>query len=130
MSEIEKLLRKSGYSEKAIDLYITKKNLYKIKDSNASFLFSGPCGDTMKFFLKIDNNVIIDASFLTIGCVGAHIAGAALAEIVRNKTIEEAEKISEEDILKSINGLPVEKKDCVCLAKLTLLKAIKKFKSK
>lgn len=128
MSGMENLLRKSGYSEKAIDLYINKINLYKIKDADANFLYTGPCGDTMEFFLKIKDDKICDASFLTIGCVGAHVAGSAVTEIIKNKTISEAEQITEEEILKFIEGLPTEKKDCICLAKRTLRKAIKKYK--
>ena len=130
MSELEKLLKKSGYSDKAIDLYINKKNLYKIKDANANFLYTGPCGDTMEFFLRIKNNKITDASFLTIGCVGAHIVGSSLTEIIKNKSIKEAEEISENEILDYSNGLPTEKKDCVCLAKRTLIKALKKYSNK
>lgn len=130
MSDLEKLLKKSGYSEKAIELYINKKNHYKIHNADANFLYTGPCGDSMEFFLKIDNNIITDVSFLTIGCVGAHITGAALVEIIKNKTIKEAEQISENEILNFINGMPVEKKECVCLARSTLLKALKKYRNK
>jgi NifU-like protein involved in Fe-S cluster formation len=130
MSEMENLLKQSGYSEKAIELYINKINLYKIKDADTNFLYTGPCGDTMEFFLKIQSDKILDASFLTIGCVGAHVAGSALTEMIKNKTIGEAEQITEDEILTFIGGLPIEKKDCVCLAKRTLGKALKKYKSR
>jgi NifU-like protein involved in Fe-S cluster formation len=128
MSEIENLLKKSGYSNKAVDLYINKVNLFKIKEADTNFLYTGPCGDTMEFFLKIKDDKIIDASFLTIGCVGAHVAGSALTEMIKNKTLKEAEEITEKEILQFLNGLPTEKKDCVCLAKRTLAKALKKYK--
>ncbi|MBN2532903.1 MAG: iron-sulfur cluster assembly scaffold protein [Spirochaetales bacterium] len=129
MSEMENLLKKSGYSDKAIDFYINKINLFKIKEADTSFLYTGPCGDTMEFFLKIKDDKIIDASFLTIGCVGAHVAGSALTEMIKNKSIEEAEEITEDDVLQYIDGLPTEKKDCICLAKRTLVKALKKYEN-
>jgi NifU-like protein involved in Fe-S cluster formation len=83
----------------------------------------------MEFFLKIKDGKITDASFLTIGCVGAHVAGSAIAELVKNRTIKEAEEITEEEILQYIEELPSEKKECICLAKRTLSKALKKYKS-
>ncbi|MBN1412366.1 MAG: iron-sulfur cluster assembly scaffold protein [Spirochaetales bacterium] len=129
MSEIERVLKLSGYSEKAIDYYINKKNLYKIENADATFLYNGPCGDTMEFFLEIKDRVITDASFLTIGCVGAHVAGSTLTEMIKSRTLAEAENITEDQILTEIGGLPKDKKDCICLAKRTLIKALKKYKN-
>ena len=116
------LLKKSGYSNKAVDLYINKVNLFKIKEADTNFLYTGFCGDTMEFFLKINDDKIIDASFLTIGCGGDRVAGSALTEMIKNKTLEEAEGITEEEILNYSNGLPTEKKDAFVWQRVHWLK--------
>ena len=85
MSEVIDLLKKSGYSDKAIEYYINKVNVGEIEDHSAHFTYTGPCGDTMGVFLKINSGVIKDAKFQATGCAGAFASGSALTEMVKEK---------------------------------------------
>ena len=62
------LLKKSGYSDKAIEYFINKVNVGEIDKPSASFAYTGPCGDTMQIHLKIDGDKITEAKFQAIGC--------------------------------------------------------------
>ena len=124
------LLKESGFSDKAIDYYARKVNVGIIKDPSISFSYTGHCGDTMIIYLKIDSNIIVDAKFEVIGCVGAFSAGSALIEIIKGQNILTAKNITEEDIIEHLNGMPSSKIDCVCLAITTLEKTFKMYTEK
>jgi len=128
MSEVRKLLKKSGYSSKVIEYYLNKANVGRIENSSVHLAYTGICGDTVEIYLKIESNVIRDAKFQAIGCVGAFSSGSALMEMVNGKTLEEAEEITEEDIINFLGGLPKPKIHCTCLVKRTLQKAIEKYR--
>ncbi len=128
MNELESLLRKSGYSNKTMDYYIRKVNVGEMNDPSVCFAYTGPCGDTIEIFLKIDSDVIKDAKFQATGCAGAFASGSALTEMIKGKTLEEAEKINEEDVIGHLGGMPTAKIHCVCLARRTLEKTIKRYK--
>ncbi len=128
MSEVRKLLKKSGYSSKAIEYYLNKVNVGRIENPSVHLAYTGPCGDTVEVYLKIESNVIRDAKFQAIGCVGAFSSGSALMEMVNGKTLEEVEKITEEDVINFLGGLPKPKIHCTCLVKRTLQKAIEKYR--
>jgi nitrogen fixation NifU-like protein len=129
MSEVRRLLEKSGYSSKAIEYYSKKVNVGRIENPSAHLAYTGPCGDSMEVYLKIELDIIKDAKFQAVGCAGAFSAGSALMEMVKEKTLEEAEKITEEDIINFLGGIPKQKIHCACLAKRTLRKAIEKYRS-
>ena len=122
------LLKKSDYSKKAIEYFVEKINVGYMREPDAYFSYTGPCGDTMEIYLKIKENKIKDAKFQAIGCAGAFASGSALCNLVESKTLEEAEKIRIEDIINYLNGLPKSKSHCACLAKTTLEKTIQKYK--
>ena len=128
MSEVRKLLEKSGYSSKAIEYYLKKVNVGRIENPSVHLAYTGPCGDTMEVYLKIESYVIKNAKFQAVGCAGAFSSGSALMEMVKEKTLEEAEKITETDIISFLEGIPKQKIHCECLAKRTLQKAIKKYR--
>ena len=129
MSEVRELLEKSGYSSKAIEYFLKKVNVGLIENPSVQLAYTGPCGDSMEVYLKIESDVIKDAKFQAIGCAGAFSAGSALMEMVKEKTLEEAERITEEDIIDFLGGIPKQKIHCACLAKRTLRKAIEKYRS-
>ncbi len=128
MSEVRKLLEKSGYSSKAIEYYLNKVNVGRIENASVHLAYTGICGDTVEIYLKIESNAIKDAKFQAIGCVGAFSSASALMEMVNGKTLEEAEKITEEDVINFLGGLPKPKIRCTCLVKRTLQKAIEKYR--
>lgn len=120
-----KLLKDAGYSAKAIELYMKKVNVGVIENPDVSLAYTGPCGDTMKLCLKISNDTVIeDAKFQYLGCPAAASSGSAITRIVKGKTLEEAKKITEQDILHELGGLPEAKLHCPKLAVITLQKAI------
>jgi len=90
--------------------------------------YTGPCGDSIEVYLKIESDVIKEAKFQAIGCAGALSSGSALMEMVKEKTLEEAEKITETDIISFLEGIPKQKIHCACLAKRTLQMTIKKYR--
>ena len=98
MNAIKELLKKQGYSDKGISFYVNKESFGEMKDPSINCSYTGPCGDTIEIFIKIKDNKIIDAKFLTIGCIGAFIAGSALTSLIKDKLLEEAEMIDENQI--------------------------------
>ena len=128
MTGIKNLLEKSGYSQKAIDYYIKKINVGGIDEPSARFAYTGPCGDTMEIFLKIESNIIKDAKFQATGCAGSFASGSALTKMIKGKTLKEAEKINREDVLNHLGGIPEAKIHCAYLAVITLRKAIEKYR--
>jgi len=121
------LLRKAGYPEKAIDYYIRKLNVGAIEGAEAVDSFTGLCGDSMKVYLKVNENLIEDAKFQAIGCAGAFASGSALTEMIKGKTLREARKITEHDLVKHLEGLPGPKLHCARLAVDALRKSIESY---
>ena len=125
------LLKDAGYSEKVIELYRNKVNVGVIENPDVNLAYTGPCGDTMKLYLKInDDGFVEDAKFQYLGCPGAASSGSAITRIVKGKTLEEAKRITEQDILKDLEGLPESKLHCPKLAVATLQKAIAKYEER
>lgn len=127
---MDDLLKKTGYSKKAIRYYKNKTNVGIIKNPTVSFTYKGTCGDTMKIYLMINSNKIIDAKFEAIGCAGAFTAGSALLELVKNKSVADARKICEYDIVAHLGNVPDKKLDCIYLAIKTLQKTLNSLKSR
>jgi len=128
MNDVVELLKKSGYSDKAIEYYSNKVNVGRIENPSVTFAYTGPCGDTMEMYLTINSNRIKAAKFQAIGCAGAFSAGSALMGMVKGKTLEAAEKIDEQEIISFLGEFLAQKFHCACLAKRTLRKAIEKYR--
>lgn len=106
------------YTEKVIENFQNPKNVGELEDANAVGEVGNPsCGDIMKMFLKInDDGVIEDVSFKTYGC-GAAIATSSVAtEMIKGKTIEEARKLTNKQVVDELGGLPPVKLHCSVLA--------------
>ncbi len=127
---MDDLLNRSGYSKKAIEYFKNKTNVGIIKNPTVSFVYKGSCGDTMKIYLKIVSNKIIDAKFEAIGCAGAFTAGSALTELVKNQSVADARKICELDIVDHLGSVPDKKLDCIYLAIKTLQKTLSSIKGR
>ncbi len=127
---MDDLLKKSGYSERAIEYYLKKTHVGKIENPTVVLSYTGHCGDTLKIYLIIDSGIIKVAKFEAIGCAGAFSAASALMETVTGKSINEAKEIAEEDIINHLGGVPAAKIDCVHLAMITFKKTLSLFEEK
>jgi NifU-like protein involved in Fe-S cluster formation len=130
MSSVKDRLRRSGYSDKAIELYLNKVNVGRCDEANICCGYTGPCGDTMEFFLQIAGERIRDANFQALGCEGAFICGSALTEPIKGKTLTQAEGVEPEQLIDYLEKIPEDKYDCVCLSLRTLSHTLKEFKKR
>jgi nitrogen fixation NifU-like protein len=126
-----KLLEESGYSKKAIGLYVDKVNVGMLENPDIVETHIGPCGDVIKLYLKITkSSVVEDAKFYYLGCPGSAASTSAMINLLKGRTIDEAKKITEDDVLRELGGLPKPKLECPKLTITTLQKAIAKYEKK
>lgn len=125
------LLREAGYSEKAIRYLQNDINVGKIKNPDAVGDYTGECGDTIRTFLRINDSIIKDARFIYTGCAGAGSSGSAITELAKGKRLEEAKKLSLDDVLEHLKveerSLPESKHDCCEIAIRSLRGAIENY---
>ena len=107
----------SMYSAKVMEHFANPHNVGEIPDANGVGEVGNPkCGDIMRMYLKIENNVIVDVKFLTFGC-GAAIATSSMAtDLIKGKTIDEALKLTNKAVVEALEGLPPIKVHCSVLA--------------
>lgn len=105
------------YSEKVMDHFKNPRNMGEIPDANAvGEVGNAKCGDIMKMYMKIENDVIKDVKFKTFGC-GAAVATSSMAtELVKGKTIQEALQVTNKAVMEALDGLPPVKVHCSLLA--------------
>jgi len=133
---LEELQRKIEYDEEetyskiVISEYRNPSNFGVLDDPDAIGEVKGPCGDTMKITLAIKNDRILKASFWTDGCGATIACGSMLTKIIKGKTLQDANDISNLQLLKALKGLPIEHHHCTILAISTLQKAIKNYNKK
>jgi nitrogen fixation NifU-like protein len=107
------------------------RNVGEIENADGVGEIGNPvCGDIMKLYIKVDDNRIIDAKFKTFGCGAAIATSSMVTELVKGKTLEEAEKISRNTVAEALDGLPPVKMHCSNLAADALRKAIEDYRSK
>lgn len=113
------------YSEKVMDHFQNPRNVGEIPDASGIGTVGNPvCGDVMKMYLKIENNIITDAKFKTFGCGAAISTSSMVTEMVKGKTIEEALSISNKAVAEALGGLPPVKMHCSVLAEEALRSAL------
>lgn len=113
------------YDEKVIEHYSNPRNVGDIKDASGVGEVGNPvCGDIMKMYLKIENDVITDVKFKTFGCGAAIASSSVSTEMIKGKTIDEALQLTNKDVINELGGLPPVKLHCSVLAEEAIRNAI------
>jgi len=115
------------YSEKVIELFLNPRNLGKIEAADGHGKVKGICGDTMEIFLKIKDDLIVDARFITDGCGPSIVCGGTVTELAKGRHTRDAFKINAEKILDELGGLPEADQHCAKLAADTFHQAITNY---
>ncbi len=119
------------YSEKVMDHFANPRNVGEIPDADGIGKVGNPqCGDVMWLYIKVKDGILTDIKFKTFGCGAAIATSSMITELARGKTLEEAKKISRQDVADSLEGLPPTKMHCSNLAADALREAIKDYEAK
>ena len=119
------------YSEKVMDHFMHPRNVGIIEDaSGVGQVGNAKCGDIMKIYLKIENDIIVDVKFETFGC-GSAIASSSMAtEMIKGKSIQDALSLTNQAVCEALDGLPAAKVHCSVLAEEAIKSALKDYYDK
>ena len=119
------------YSEKVMDHFMNPRNVGTLEDaSGVGEVGNAKCGDIMKIYLKIENEIIEDVKFETFGC-GSAIASSSMAtEMIKGKSIHEALELTNKAVAEALDGLPAHKMHCSVLAEEAIKSALKDYYDK
>lgn len=119
------------YSEKVMDHFTNPRNVGTMENADGvGEVGNAKCGDIMKIFLKIDNDVITDVKFSTFGC-GSAIASSSMAtEMIKGKPLSQALELTNQAVVEALDGLPAHKLHCSVLAEEAVKAAVKDYYDK
>jgi nitrogen fixation NifU-like protein len=119
------------YSDKVMDHFENPRNVGTIEDADGVGTVGNPvCGDVMKIYLKIKDNVIVDVKFKTFGCASAIATSSMATEMIKGKTVDEALELTNKAVAEALDGLPPVKMHCSILAEEAVKAAIENYQSK
>ncbi len=117
-----------GYSEKVMEHFRNPRNVGEMKNPDGVGHVGNPvCGDIMELYIKVKDNVIVDAKFKTFGCGAAIATSSMVTELVKGKTVDDALEISNRAVAEALGGLPPIKMHCSVLAEDALKSAIEDY---
>ena len=120
-----------GYSEKVMEHFFNPRNVGVIEDANAiGEVGNARCGDIMKMYMTIKDNIIVDVKFQTFGCGAAVATSSMITELIKGKTVEQALDISNKQVAEALDGLPPVKMHCSNLAESAVKAAIDNYKER
>jgi nitrogen fixation NifU-like protein len=125
--ELMKAEMRKVYSETTIDHSMNPRNVGNMEDADGFARVTGPCGDTMEIWIRVKDSTVTQATFYTDGCGTTIASGSMVTEMAKGKSITEAQRISQQDVLDALGGLPDENKHCALLAANTLKAAIRDY---
>ena len=116
------------YTDEVIRHFLNPHNVGEIPDADGVGEVGNPkCGDIMKMFLKIDNNIIVNAKFKTFGCAAAIATSSVSTDLIIGKTVEDALKVTNKDVMNVLGGLPDVKVHCSLLAEQAIKEAVSDY---
>lgn len=116
------------YSDKVMDHFMNPRNVGEIPDATCTGMIgNAKCGDIMKIYLKIENDIIVDAKFKTFGCGSAIATSSMATEMIKGKSVSEALELSNKAVAEALDGLPPNKMHCSLLAEQAVKAAIKQY---
>jgi nitrogen fixation NifU-like protein len=119
------------YSDKVMEHFRSPRNMGEIKDADGIGTVGNPvCGDLMTIYIKVKNDKIKDVKFKTFGCAAAIATSSMITELAKGKTLDEASKITRDNVANELDGLPPIKMHCSNLAADALREAIKDYRKK
>ena len=119
------------YTEQVMDHFMNPRNMGEMSDaSGVGTVGNAKCGDIMRIYIKVENDVITDVKFKTFGCGAAIATSSKATEIVKGMTLEEAEKVTNKMVMEALGGLPPVKVHCSVLAEEALHAAIQDYRER
>lgn len=119
------------YSEKVMDHFRNPRNVGEIPDaSGIGEVGNAKCGDIMRMYIKVENDIITDCKFMTFGCGSAIATSSMATELVKGKPVSEAVKITNRAVVEALDGLPTHKLHCSVLAEEAVKAAVKDYYDK
>jgi len=115
------------YSDVAVDHAMNPRNVGNLEVVDGYASVTGPCGDTMDIWLRVKDNTIVEATFMTDGCGTTIAAGSMITEMAKGKNVIQALRIGQQDVLTALGGLPDESQHCALLAANTMKAAVKDY---
>ena len=116
------------YTDTVMDHFRNPRNVGSIENPDGvGEVGNAKCGDIMKMYLKIDNNVITDVKFETFGCASAIASSSIATEMIKGKTVDEALALTNREVVDSLGGLPAYKLHCSVLAEEAVKSAVKDY---
>ncbi|WP_316630831.1 Fe-S cluster assembly scaffold protein NifU [uncultured Ruminococcus sp.] len=119
------------YSEKVMEHFLNPQNVGVIEDADGvGEVGNAKCGDIMKMYLKIDNEVISDVKFETFGCASAIASSSMATEMIKGKPVAEAMLLTNKAVAEALDGLPPHKMHCSVLAEEAIQSALEDYENK
>ncbi|MEE3334354.1 MAG: Fe-S cluster assembly scaffold protein NifU [Ruminococcus sp.] len=116
------------YSEKVMDHFLNPRNVGIIENADGiGEVGNAKCGDIMKMYLKIDNDIITDVKFETFGCASAIASSSMATELIKGKPVAEALELTNKAVAEALDGLPDYKMHCSVLAEEAIQKALEDY---
>ena len=119
------------YTEQVMDHFMNPRNMGEMEDaSGVGTVGNAKCGDIMRIYIKVEDDVITDVKFKTFGCGAAIATSSKATEIVKGMTLEEAEKVTNRMVMEALGGLPPVKIHCSVLAEEAIQSALEDYYGK
>ena len=119
------------YNNLVIDHFTNPRNVGELENPDGESVIGDPsCGDQMKVGIKVDDNKIVDIKFQSSGCLGAIAISSMMTELARGKSIEKARKLTDDDVITALGGVPEKKQNCSLMGVAGLREAIDDFLNK